>query len=175
MTSPTTKPTLYLMLGYPGAGKTVTADVIAKKTGAVHIWADHERRHRYGSPTLSQKENLHLYGQLNSECAEYLQSGNDVIFDAAFNLYEDRERLRQIAKENGAVTKILWVLTSKELARQRATNNAHLQDSRVLGNMSHEHFDRISQKLEPPHHGEKCIELDGTKITPDYVAKKLGL
>lgn len=163
------------MLGYPGAGKTVTADVIAKKTGAVHIWADHERRHRYGSPTLSQKENLHLYGQLNSECAEYLKSGNDVIFDAAFNFYADRERLREIAKNNGAQTRILWIRTPKELAKKRATSDAHIQDSRVLGNMSHEHFDRISQKLEPPHDDEKFIELDGTKITPDYVAKKLGL
>lgn len=161
------------MLGFPGAGKTTVSKMIEKETGAVHLWVDHERRQRFGQPTHSHKENLELYGELNAITEQLLREGKNVIFDTNFNFFKDRERLRAIAAKHEAQTIIIWIRTPKELARERATKDAHLQHTRILGDMPVEHFERISGNLEPPREGERVIEFDGTHVTQNDVAEAL--
>ena len=168
------QPTLYLMLGYPGSGKTTTSKVIHELTGAVHLWADAVRRESIGNPTYSHEENLKLYEYLNNVTEQLLEAGQSVIFDTNFNFYRDREHLRQIAKKHGAKSVLLWVTTPKELAKKRATADAHTQHTRVLGNMPEETFERVSKNLEEPREDESAIEVDGTKVTRQYVAALLG-
>lgn len=167
------KQTLFLMLGFPGAGKTTVSKMIEEETGAVHLWADHERRQRFGKPTHSHEENLTLYSELNDITDQLLSEGKNVIFDTNFNFFKDRERLRAIAATHGAQTMVIWLRTPKELARERATKDAQLQHTRVLGDMPLEHFERISGNLEPPREGERVIEFDGTHVTQADVAEAL--
>lgn len=169
------QPTLYLMLGFPGAGKTTAAKIIHQLTGAVHLWADQERWHKYGAPSYSHAENLELYDDLNKKAERLLREGNSVVYDTNFNFYKDRELLRSIAAKYDAQTKLIWVTTDKATAKHRATENAHLQGTRVLGNMPPENFDRMSHNLQPPQENEAYTELDGTKMTPRYVADQLGI
>jgi predicted kinase len=168
-------PVLYLMLGYPGAGKTTTAKVIHELTGAVHLWADQIRRERFETPTYSHEENMELYDYLNELTAELLRTGQSVVFDTNFNFYKDRQRLRQIAKDHGAETKLIWVVTPKELAKDRATNSDDSHDTRVLGNMPPKEFDRMSNNLEEPKTDEPYLEVDGTKVTKESISQLLGL
>jgi predicted kinase len=163
------------MLGYPGAGKTTTAHVIHELTGAVHLWADRERRDLYGTPTYSHEENLQLYAQMNDEAAHLLRRGQSVIYDTNFKYSRDREHLRGIAKRVGAETVLVWVVVPKEVAEKRATDGAELQDTRVLGDMPLETFNHLADNLERPSANEHVVQLDGTKITPEYVRRELGL
>jgi predicted kinase len=163
------------MLGYPGSGKTTTSKVIHEVTGAVHLWADAVRREQIGEPTYSHEENLKLYEYLNSVADQLLGAGQSVIFDTNFNFYKDREHLRHIAQKHGADAVVIWVTTSKELAKERATQDAHVQDTRVLGNMPTETFERMSHNLEEPHEDEAVVEVDGTKVTPAYIKDLLHL
>lgn len=168
-------PILYLMLGYPGAGKTTTAHIIHELTGAVHLWADQIRRERFGSPTYSHHENIQLYRHLNELTGELLATGQDAIFDTNFNFYKDRQHLREIATEHNADSKLIWVTTPKVIAKERATKNAHMQNTRLLGDIPAEQFERMSRNLEPPRDDEAFIEVDGTKVTPGYIQSQLGL
>ena len=166
-------PTLYLMLGYPGSGKTTTSKAIHRLTGAVHLWADHERWQRFERPTYSHQENLELYADLNKRTDELLGEGKSVIFDTNFNFYKDRQKMRDLAARHNAGVKLLWVTTPRPIARQRATENAHAQDTRVLGDMPAEQFDRMAGNLQPPRADEAPIEVDGTRIADDYISQLL--
>lgn len=168
------KPTLYLMLGYPGSGKTTTSKYIHELTGSVHLWADHIRRERYGTPTYNHGENLDLYAHMNQMTAELLAAKNDVIFDTNFNFYKDRQHLRQIARDHNANVRLIWVTTPEHIARQRATDGAHKTHTRILGDMDHDTFERLSSELEPPHDDEPYITLDGSTVTKETVKALLN-
>ena len=74
------KPKLYLFVGYPGAGKTTVAKIIEEASAAEHIWADHERRKLFMTPTHSHEESKALYEQLNEQTANLLKAGTSVLF-----------------------------------------------------------------------------------------------
>ena len=167
------KQILYLMLGYPGSGKTTASKIIHDQTGAVHLWADHERKRKFTHPTHSHAENLELYAELNAKTDQLLSEGKSVIFDTNFNFYKDREKLRRIAQKHGARAVVVWVVAPKETAQRRATQDAHKQHTRVLGDMPVEHFERIARNLQPPRPDEQLIKLDGTTITPEVITAAL--
>lgn len=170
-----TRPTLYLMVGYPGAGKTTAAKAIQKLTGAVHLWADHERRERFGQPRHTEQESLELYDGLNRRTEQYLGQGKDVVFDTSFRFRRDRDHLRQIAENQDARSRVLWVQVPRELAQERAITQDEQNHTRVLGRMPIEAFNRMADSLEEPAPDENPVVLDGTKITPEYVKKALDL
>lgn len=163
------------MLGYPGAGKTTVSKIIHELTGAVHLWADKFRRERYQKPTYSHAENLELYAYLNDLAAELLSNGQSVIFDTNFNFYKDRQHMRQIAKNHGADSLIIWVTTEKNLSKERATHEKHLSETRILGNdMPPETFERMAKNLQPPQTSENYVEIVGKNVSVNQVQKILG-
>ncbi len=87
--------------------------------------------------------------------------------------------MRSIAERANAEIKLIWVVASQSLAEERATQSAERQPNRVLGdhngNMPLEKFRHIQSNFETPQDSEDYIELDGTTITPEYIASKLGL
>jgi predicted kinase len=166
---------LYLLVGYPGSGKTTTSQIIHELTGAVHIWADYERRAIFGSPTHKYEESRALYDHLNQTTDMLLSDGQSVIFDTNFNFRKDRDLLRSIAATYKVETVLIWIKVDKQITRQRALSNAHASDNLYANTMTAKDFDRITKHLEEPEADEHPIILDGTLITAEYVAKALGI
>lgn len=166
--------TLYLMLGYPGAGKTTAAKIIHELTGAVHISSDALRLKMFPHPTFSQAEHNHLYRVLDERVTEALRGGEDAIYDANLNRYRHRVEKYQICEATGAKPVLLWVHTPKELAKTRAVDHSrgHLVPKEEA---PHDMFERITRLIEDPKVTEPYIVLDGTKITLGYVKQQLGL
>lgn len=169
-----TRPTLYLFVGYPGAGKTTIAKLISQRTGAVHIWADQERQQMFGQPQHTPAENDRLYTYLNGKTAELLAAGQSVIFDTNFNFKKDRQYLNQIAEQNDADMTVIWVTTPLDVARARAVSD-DAGPTRIFGKMSDEDFQRIASHLQPPGEDEKVIKIDGAKLDIGQAAALLGL
>ncbi len=166
--------TLYLMVGYPGAGKTTTAQLIHEITGAEFLWTAKYRREWFGNPTFQPDETSILYERLNDMTEYLLKKGKSVIYDTSFNYYKDREMLREVAKNCGAKTVLIWVQAPLEIAQARAVEHPEQhRKTRILGGMSPEKFERLTNQFDPPHKDEPCIIIDGTKVTKQYVQKQL--
>lgn len=163
------------MVGYPGSGKTTISKYIHELTGAVHLWADHERNIMFPNPTHSHEENIELYKVLNQRAKQLLQEGKSVIFDTNFNFYRDRKRLRHIAATEEAETVVVWVTTPKDVARERAVEKSEGEHTRVWGNMPLDRFERIANNLQEPADMEHPIRIDGTHTSKEAVTKLLGL
>lgn len=166
------KTVLYLMLGYPGAGKTTTAKVIHDLTGAVHVSSDEMRLKMFPHPSFSQSEHDQLYRYIDREVEQLLRAGNNVIYDANLNRHRHRQEKYDMCARVGARPLLIWVQTAKELAKSRAVH--HSRSQLVPHNESPaEMFDRIARVIEEPHPNEKYISVDGTKVTADYVRQLL--
>jgi predicted kinase len=168
------KPVLYLLVGYPGAGKTTTAKLIADRTGAVHLWADEERHKMFDQPMHSEAESVQLYEYLNHRAAELLSNGDSVVFDTNFNFLSDRDKLREIGSRRGADTIVVWLTTPVEIARERAVCDNEMRNGYQM-TMSNEQFNAIVSKLEPPTKNEKVIKIDGTKFDAETAARLLKI
>lgn len=168
-----TQPILFLLVGYPGSGKTTTSKYIHELTGAEHIWADRERREMFGEPTHTQEESRELYNHLNDMTDHLLAAGKSVIFDTNFNFYKDRQHLRDIAASRHAKTVVVWITTPKETAKQRAVHERTLRNyyEYILPEAD---FERLSNHLEPPREDERPIKLDGTRISLEIVRQALA-
>jgi predicted kinase len=168
-----TTPKLYLFIGYPGAGKTTAAKIIAESTGAVHVWSDRERHKMFGQPTHSRQESLKLYEALNRRAEQLLAAGKSVVFDTNFNFYADRRKLRDIAMRQGAETVVLWITVPEHIAKNRAVHATYSRNGYNAG-MTEQQFDAIIAKLEPPTKDEKVIKIDGTKLDKPTVVSLLS-
>jgi len=168
------KPTLYLMVGYPGAGKTTIARIIKEKTGAEHVWADYERKIMFGD-TYDRSESSMLYDLLNKKMASTLEAGKSVIFDTNFNYASDRLAMRQIAAKTGANTQIVWITTPKETAKSRAVDSDKEDSNRVFA-MSGDDFEYIAGHFQEPTYEEKPVNIDGlAKVDVEDIIRQLDL
>lgn len=159
-----------MMLGYPGAGKTTTAKAIAELTGAEHISSDIIRTEMFTQPTFSQEEHDKLYAELDRRTEAALAEGKDVIYDANLNRLVHRQEKYDICKRTNAKSLLLWVKTPREIAKTRAVHDSR-QHLWPKGEAPHDMFERIAKVIEEPDQHESFIEVDGTKVSPAYIAE----
>lgn len=165
---------LYMMFGYPGAGKTTTSQAIARLTGAQHLQSDRVRLELFPEPAFSQDEHSTLYTTLDNRTEQLLREGKDVIYDANLNRRQHRQDKYDICERTGATPVLVWVQTEKNLSRVRA-----MDDSRKRlwppDETPNQVFDRVAEALQEPDSDEPYVIIDGTKISDDYIKNVLGL
>lgn len=167
-----TMPTLYLMLGYPGAGKTTAAEHIARVTGAVQLSSDKIRLELFPKPTFSPQEHAALYAAIDRRTKELLQAGTSVIYDANLNRYVHRKEKYDICRETGARPVLIWRQTPRNIAKTRA-EDASRHPLIPPGETASELFERVVQIIEPPRDDEHPIILAGEDVTEDDIKKAL--
>lgn len=132
------QPTLFIMQGISGSGKSYYAEQIHKQTGALVVSSDRERKRLYGiqnTTRVSKAEKLTLYSPhmnqatyqaLYQACQSALQSGLSVVADATFLQAKHRERFIEMAELSQHPYLIISLEPNADLAEQRITERERL-------------------------------------------------
>lgn len=116
---PVANPTLVLISGLPGTGKSYFSRKLAERLPSVIVESDSLRKRLFASPTYSAQESHRLFNACHRLIEELLGKGIPVILDATNLVEHHREPLYRIAKRLEAKLIIVRVEAPRELVRQR--------------------------------------------------------
>jgi hypothetical protein len=112
-------PSLILLAGLPGSGKTTFARRLAARTAADHLESDAVRRQLAPNPTYTTNESAAVFAQVERGARAALQSGRHAIIDATNLDAKDRRRFVQLAERLGCPLIAVRLTASEELLRAR--------------------------------------------------------
>lgn len=101
-------PTLYVLTGLPGAGKSTRAAQIIAATGATHVDMDTALRER-GVSIVDYEKRFEVQADVEATIAPLLAAGRDVVAEFGSWSREERARLRGYAAASGARTELHWL------------------------------------------------------------------
>lgn len=113
-----TKPTLFLMVGLPGSGKTTRARELERESGAIRLSPDEWMMPLFGASDVDGRRDV-LEGRLIWVATQVLQQGANVILDFGLWGRDERAALHCLAASLGvsAQTVYLDVDPTTQLAR----------------------------------------------------------
>jgi len=111
-------PTLYVLTGLPGSGKSWHARQIVETTGAAYVAMDHEV-HARGLSLVDYEARFALQPEVEARIPVLLDAGRSVVAEFGSWTREERDRLRSLAEESDARTQLWFVDAPLELCRER--------------------------------------------------------
>lgn len=100
--------TLFLVVGLPGAGKTVRAKSLAEQHAALRLTPDAWMIPLFGEPDANGKRDV-LEGRLIWLALEALRLGTNVVLDFGFWSRDERSSLRWLARSVGASCQVAYL------------------------------------------------------------------
>jgi len=108
-----------LGIGVAGAGKTTVLEPLADKYNYVYLSPDKIREELTGA-ALDQTRNNEVWDIARERLVQYLNKGENVIFDATFTNGKERRAFIKFARDNGAEkVQGLFITTPPEIAKER--------------------------------------------------------
>lgn len=127
------QPTLIIMSGLMGTGKTMVANRLGEAIGAKVIRSDVLRKelagipmdeHRYeefGKGLYTEAFSEKTYAELHKEAVEPLKAGRPTILDASYKSKAERERAAAMAREQGVRIFIIECICDEKTVKSRLT------------------------------------------------------
>ncbi len=172
-----TKPTLFLVYGFPGVGKTYFARQLCEEINAAHMQADRIRHELFEQPRFDQQEDdivRHLQDYMTEE---FLSAGVSVVYDVNATRASERRVLRQMAKKHKAEVVLIWLQIDIESAFARiAKRDRRRADDKFAAPLDRTSFDSIIAHMQNPELNEDYIVISGKHTFPSQrsaVLKKL--
>lgn len=100
--TPHGRPALLLLMGFPGAGKTHCARLLAERLGAAHVASDHLRSQLFVAASYADTENAAVFRILDALVERLLEQGHRVIVDATHLSERSRTGPAALARRCGA-------------------------------------------------------------------------
>ena len=114
-------PTVYLIVGLPGAGKTTHAKKLEIDESALRLTPDEWQLALFGDQNPPDKRDL-VEGKLIQLGMRAAELGTNVVFDFGFWGKDERSALRWIAGTVGARSQVLYLPIDHEEQRRRVTD-----------------------------------------------------
>ena len=153
------KPTVHVICGFIGAGKTTFAKKLEHQTGAVRITKDEWLIRLIGNdPTIDRfaEYDQKICGLSRDVAFQLVQKGVDVIIDEGFWAREERAEIRDRIARLGAKPILYYLDTPIETIRQRVLgrNDIPGKDSFII---SRELLESYLQYWQPPGEDEEYV------------------
>lgn len=146
---------LYILSGYPFAGKSTVARALVDRFGLVRVALDED-----------VTEDQHVrYDNYRDRVAGNLAKGKSVITDTVGHKRHGRDDLRKLAEENNAEAIVLYVATPVEVAKERWQKNRHTHGRHDVDDDT---FYDIVKEFEVPGADENVIT-----ITPEMTTEEI--
>lgn len=164
-----TRPTVVLMMGLPGSGKSYTSRHIAESLGAAHISYNRIQDHLFEQPTFDNNESTIILHLMAMMMEDYLKLGLSVVFDIGLNRFNDRKMMRELTRKHDAIPVLLWLQIDQETARLRAkVKDKRKLDDKFTAPVSNEIFDSLAHSFQQPNN-EDYVVISGKY---DFVNQK---
>ncbi len=154
--TPLRGPTMVVMSGLSGTGKTAVARAIAGELGLrvlsadaarQFLYAQEKRPSPYGEGAYTSEANARTYQTLIEMGGTFLRKDGGVILDATFRRRADRDLAREVAAAAGADCRIIECRLDPETTRQRLETRSKLRDG--LSDADWEIYLKQREEFEP--------------------------
>ena len=163
------KPYLYILCGFPFAGKSTLAREIESSLGIRRVSIDEindERGIWNGETGMSAEEWDQTYQEAYQRIATYLSQNEDVIDESANFTREQRDRLRDIAEQCHAQAGVIFIDIPLSEARRRWQAN---RQTRIRADVRDEDFAHVIDNFTPPTEDEHVLRYDGSLPPAEWV------
>ena len=156
----TNKGVLYILCGYPYAGKSYISQQILKGTDAVFMSIDdifHSHGFDWDANILPNAEQWRMiFDESYERTKEALKEGKNVLYDSTNQTFESREKLREIARSVGADSRVLFVSSPEDTVWKRWQENIENRSRPVV---SRELVQQTIAAFEPPTEQEQVLVI----------------
>lgn len=164
------KQTQYLLVGFPYSGKTTLAKELVKKLGFAHINLDQLKWDMgytdVGDDDVPDEAWDKIFDTADKLLLKYLKEGKNVANEYAWITKQWRDRARNVAKNGGFETKIIYLKLPKEEILKRWKSN---KESRKRFHWPEDEFLRTFEEFEEPTLDENVIIFDNQTTIDDWI------
>lgn len=159
-------PTVFLLVGLTGSGKTTYARSVLEPRGVVRVSVDEEVHRRHGRYGVDYPEWEYFDRQApvvawaRERLAELVTEGRDVVVDHGLWRRAERAEWKKLVEAAGARWRLLYFPVEREELLRRLTERNRRADANAL-TVSEEALDDFVARFDPPENeGEEVIAPD---------------
>lgn len=152
--------TLFILCGFPYAGKSFVAEELRKQTDITYVSIDAIFNTQGFNWDTNKLPNADEWQKIFSESydvtRELLNQGKNVLFDSTSQTVDSRDKLREVARSVNADACVLYVQSSVETIWKRWEEN---QKNPTRSVVSRELIQMTISQFEAPTYSEKVITI----------------
>ena len=159
-----TQPTLFMLYGFPGSGKTYFARQLCEELQAAHVQGDRIRFELFQEPRYDRQENEIVTHLMEYMAEEFLQAGISVVFDVNIMRSSKRRSLRDMARRHKSKSVLIWFQVDTETAFTRVVKrDRRKSDDKYAAPMDRTTFEALITGMQNPDLTEDYIVVSGKR------------
>lgn len=156
------KPTLFILYGFPGAGKTYFGRQLCDELQAAHINSERIRMELFDDPRYDPPENRIVKQLMTYMIEEFLNAGLSVVADMNSMRLSQRRELRDIARKFKAESILVWFQIDAESSFSRIANRDRRKvDDKYSVPLDRTSFDTMLTGMQNPSASEDYVVVSG--------------